>query len=182
MGSSLGSASCSDATLNQRPKPSEPWCVHLLHGTRRAASFPGARLADGHVIGASYTGLPFLCSHSESSGLRVSALSLRSFLRNVPRRLPQGLVWLQGSRTLRWLKDGIVYACEPRTALAMLERPADQHCPCHLAGGGCRRPRVAPATSPPTAPSRGSVHPSASRRESRARGAGVARPGSLGLE
>lgn len=107
--------------------------------------FPGARLADGHVIGASYTGLPVLCSHSESSGLRVSALSLRSFLRNVPRGLPQGLVWLQRSRTLRWLKSGIVYACEPGTALPALERPADEHRPCHLAGGGCRQPCVAPA-------------------------------------
>ena len=44
------------------------------------------------AAGASYTGLPFLCSHSESSGLRVSALSLRSLLRNVPRGLTQGLV------------------------------------------------------------------------------------------
>lgn len=99
-------SSCSGVPLNQRPKPPEPWCPRSLRGARRAASFPGARWADGHAVGASYTGLPFLCSYSESSRLRVSALSLRSFLRNVPSGLIQGLVWLLGSRTLRWMKDG----------------------------------------------------------------------------
>lgn len=46
-----------------------------------------------------------------------------------------------------------MYACELQTAGPMLERPADQHCPCHLAGGGCRQAHVALANvsshSPP---------------------------------
>ena len=47
-----------------------------------------------------------------------------------------------------------VYACEPWSALLALERPADEHRPCHLAGGGCRQPCVAPANVSSHSPQR----------------------------
>lgn len=42
----------------------------------------------------------------------------------------------------------------PQAAVLMLERPADQHCPCHLAGGGCRQPHIALASVSSHSPQR----------------------------